>query len=192
MLQLLQNQVELWVLERWLVMGQLSCDLEWGSWERVSELGWMEWGEDRRAGSLPGPRQGREPLTSWAPPFKQHRKRKMCVSDISLHLCRRVAFTFFIIFKRKHQKSWSNQLSSEETKNQSSGWQQRKKSQRVRYLSPNTNYVKFLKTCIINKWYCTNAFVFSSFSVGSPWDFSLTTPPPSAMLFLSSGCPGSE
>lgn len=104
-------------------------------------------------------------------------------------------FHVFYYFQKKTSEKlvkpavfWGN----EEPEFRGQGWQQRRKSQRMRYLSPNTNYVKFLKTCIINKWYCTNAFVFSSFSVGSPWDFSLTNPPPSAMLFLSSGCPGSE
>ena len=108
------------------------------------------------------------PTTSWGPPFKQERTRKTCESDVSAPLHERVALTFFFFFfflKKtlgklvKPATFWGDK----EPEFREHRWQVRRKSQRVRCLSPNTNCVKFLKTYIINKWYCTNVILFSSF-----------------------------
>lgn len=176
------------------VTRQLCYDWGWGHWEEVSKLGWLDWGEDVRAGSLPGPSQGRLLLTStsWGPPCTQHRNRETCVTYLYISVGEYL-LCFLLFSKENIRKAGQTScLLRKQSEFREQGWQWRRKSQRVRYLSPNTNCVKFLKTYIINKWYCTNAFLFSAFSVGSPWDFSITVPQPSAMLFLSSGCPGSE
>lgn len=93
----------------------------------------------------------------------------MCISDISLHLHRKEAFTFFHYFQKKTSGKlvkpaafWGNK--GPEFGKQGCQW--RRKSQRVRYLSSNMNCVKLLKTYIISTVYCTNAFLFFlSFSI---------------------------